>query len=730
MPNKIRGHRCVLCRRNKNDCGSLMLHRFPKDVARCKKWVEALNLPSLARVPPHQLNHSYVLCSDHFRDDQYLNGRLLYNSIPVRKLTRVKQGDFSEETSDSDERALFVPKKEPSVVRIIDNNFPFVSTDWNFHDFPRGCYDKQAHGSDEVRVGPSFSHGTGTMGRSSPAFIGPDVPGTHLHCKIEPGPACLIPYDNDGISLDFIDVYPTTVDNEARNVTDNTIKSVGYDFSLKLVKKDGTVIRVREERPSSVLNNPRVNSFFRKDLKKTMTFKRSNNSQKMNIFALSTYSKNPKVYNYLKEMFGLPDVKTVKQWKKSISFDDEFWNSYIFSFFQRKASVMKVEDKLCGIVLHVFPVQNSPAENTNLSHEEDLSQSSKNEQNSNINENSENNSVGHVLVLVLKSLKKSWHYVLGCHQLGNSIKASFVKQILEEYVIKLQNIKIYVKFVLSMYDPVSYSLKELFGVTPDKPYITVRKKRLYFLCDPQVLILDTLKAFSKNDIYTGNGLAKWDYVYKFLEKDSQKDISIGPKLESVLETITLEKSLDSCVKVASQVFSQAVALGIYICTTSDVLPEEAVHTAEFVLILGKLINCFLLSKTLSKPYEKKYVDHMRFLESLKSGIFTCRFVSKTNEQSIDSSNAEKHCFLTWQTNVNALLQMWKELFNIYKISQINVQTLCQTCVDDLHKLRYTDKDQPMLTHLQFEKVMKKIFFKSLRQTSYLEDYESFFRQNP
>ncbi|XP_064105563.1 uncharacterized protein LOC135214983 isoform X2 [Macrobrachium nipponense] len=730
MPFKMRGHRCVLCRRNKNDCGSLMLHRFPKDVARCKTWVEALNLPILERVPPSRLNHSYVICSDHFRDDQYLNGRLLYNSVPVQNLTPVDQGDSSDETSDSDERASFIPKKEPPVVGVLDNNLPFGGTDWTFHDFPRGCYDKSAHASDEVRMGPSFSQGTGTMGRSSPVFIGPDVPGTSVDYKIEPGTTFQMPYDSvSGKSLDFIDTFPATVENETRNVTDSTIKSIGYDFSLKLVKKDGTVIRVPEERALCVSRNPCVTSFIQKCLKKPKSCKKSHSSRRRNLFALSAYSKNPKAYKYLKEMFGLPPIKMMRQWKKTIISDYGFWSSYIHSFLERRALSMNEEEKLCGILFHVFKIQDDAAKKTNLPCEEVLNQSSTNEQNSNINENLDS-FVNHVLVLVVKSFNKTWNYVVGVHRLGSCIKASYVKQILEECIVKLQGIRLDVKFMLSMYVPLNYSVKELFGITPDEPYIIVREKKVYVLCEPQALILDTLKAFSKNNIYTGNGLAKWDYVHRFLEKDSQQDISMGPNLGLVLETLTMGRSFDNCSKDTSQVFSQAVASGIYIYTTLDVLPQEAVHTAEFIFTFSKLINCFLDSKPLSKSQEKTYIDHIRFLESLKSGIFMCRFVSKTNEQSSDSCSADNQCFLSWKSNVNALLQMWKELFNNHKISHIQVQKLCQTHVDDLHKLICKDKGQSELTSLQFERAIKKILFKSLRQTSYLEDCESFICQNP
>ncbi|XP_076050449.1 thymidylate synthase-like isoform X2 [Oratosquilla oratoria] len=76
-------HACVVCKKDKKRFSHLKFHRFPKDVSRCRKWLSSLKISCLREKTLHQLNASCVVCSEHFSEDQYLNGRLLPSAYPV-----------------------------------------------------------------------------------------------------------------------------------------------------------------------------------------------------------------------------------------------------------------------------------------------------------------------------------------------------------------------------------------------------------------------------------------------------------------------------------------------------------------------------------------------------------------------------------------------------------------------------------------------------------------------
>lgn len=64
------------------------------------------------------------------------------------------------------------------------------------------------------------------------------------------------------------------------------------------------------------------------------------------------------------------------------------------------------------------------------------------------------------------------------------------------------------------------------------------------------------------------------------------------------------------VNLAAQVFSRTVAAGIYIQATLGLLPQEAVHTAEFIYKIDQLYDCFnsaTMYCTIIKKFEGRLV---------------------------------------------------------------------------------------------------------------------------
>ncbi|KAK7469742.1 hypothetical protein BaRGS_00036224 [Batillaria attramentaria] len=74
--------------RNKISCEGKSFFKFPKDEERCKKWVQYARRQDLMNKPPSSLHsRGYLLCSDHFEENQFLRpaerDRLVWNAVPT-----------------------------------------------------------------------------------------------------------------------------------------------------------------------------------------------------------------------------------------------------------------------------------------------------------------------------------------------------------------------------------------------------------------------------------------------------------------------------------------------------------------------------------------------------------------------------------------------------------------------------------------------------------------------
>uniref|UniRef100_A0A673UHW4 THAP-type domain-containing protein n=1 Tax=Suricata suricatta TaxID=37032 RepID=A0A673UHW4_SURSU len=73
MPNFCAAPNCT----RKSTQWDLAFFRFPRDQARCQKWVENCRRADLEDKTPDQLNKHYRLCAKHFETS------MIYNAIPT-----------------------------------------------------------------------------------------------------------------------------------------------------------------------------------------------------------------------------------------------------------------------------------------------------------------------------------------------------------------------------------------------------------------------------------------------------------------------------------------------------------------------------------------------------------------------------------------------------------------------------------------------------------------------
>ena len=111
----------------------------------------------------------------------------------------------------------------------------------------------------------------------------------------------------------------------------------------------------------------------------------------------------------------------------------------------------------------------------------------------------------------------------------------------------------------------------------------------YFYDSPHLLksLRNTIKKYKLN---IGGNVISWDHVVNFFLKDHEQKIRLAPKLTK--KHMCEEGFSKMRVSLAAQVMSRTVAAGIYTHSIAGLLPQEAVHTAEFVYQVDRLFDCF------------------------------------------------------------------------------------------------------------------------------------------
>lgn len=157
-------------------------------------------------------------------------------------------------------------------------------------------------------------------------------------------------------------------------------------------------------------------------------------------------------------------------------------------------------------------------------------------------------------------------------------------------VEKVQDTGLVPKFMVCDQDPVHRSMFRNLGATNNNPSFSVNNQSIHTFYDSPHLLKSLRNTLRKYNIKLGNNVVSWKHVVNFFENDSKQKLKLAPKLTQ--RHIHKQGFSDMRVNLAAQVFSRTVAAGMYTQATFGILPQEAVHTAEFIYTIDRLFDCF------------------------------------------------------------------------------------------------------------------------------------------
>lgn len=134
------------------------------------------------------------------------------------------------------------------------------------------------------------------------------------------------------------------------------------------------------------------------------------------------------------------------------------------------------------------------------------------------------------------------------------------------------------------------------------------------------------------------------------------------------------------VKLAAQVLSHSVAVGMTTYCKVKLLSEEALHTAKFVKMMDNLFNAFnSSSKYSSVPYLNAITpssNHLNFLEECKTYF----------SQLTTGSGKVVPCINGWLISIQSLKMLSNDLINENGFDYLCTRRLNQDCLENLFSI--------------------------------------------
>lgn len=384
--------------------------------------------------------------------------------------------------------------------------------------------------------------------------------------------------------------------------------------------------------------------------------------------ALALYFKSPRCYRFLSEIFALPTSRMIRCWLHNIRFNVG-WNDSVFQLLKRRATSMKPQDKVCGIVFDAISLKSGLHYNSvtdKIDGFEDLAQ---------YHSNNCSKPAQFAMVFMLKGLCSKWKQALGYFLFQKSITASTLKLMITDCAKKVMESGLSPKFVVCDQDPSNTSALRMLGITPDKSYFQINQHKIHMFFDTPHLMKSIRNTLSKYDIEINLDIIKWKYIEQFYKTDKEKCIKLAPKLtDSHIYFSGFEKMR---VKLATQVFSRTVASALYTHSVLGALPPEAAATATFIQNTDELFDVFNSAHLHHFRSRKCAIsdsnDNLAFLDTMETWLNSWKVIANHNNFP---------CIDGWLLNINSLKCLWQDVKENHDFKFLLTNRINQDCLEN------------------------------------------------
>ena len=432
-------------------------------------------------------------------------------------------------------------------------------------------------------------------------------------------------------------------------------------------------------------------------------------------FAMSLYFCGPKAYSFCQQLFVLPSKRTLQLWLSTLNIAPGFCDT-VLSLLGKKVSRMDNLSKLCVLLLDEMSLKSSLTYDASR----DVVVGFEN--------------FGHLgagtllcnnaLVFMVKGVCAKWKQPIGYFLSNNATSVDKLVSLVTTAVGKLTDVGLDVRVVVCDQGSTNQQMLKQFGITVEKPFAELQGKQVMFMYDPPHLIKSIRNNLVKHNFHVSGNTVSWKYISDFYGFDSKLPSRMAPKLTKKHIELPAFSAMRVCL--ATQALSHTVAAGISTYVALGQLPDEALHTAEFLEAVDGLFDCFNSrnlkeNKALRRPLtDGSQSSHLTHLNKCTNLLQTLQ---------VGDATARPPCVKGWLMNINALQMLWSLFKNQYNMTFLLTSRLNQDSLENLFSIirgRGGHRDNPNPVHFQaaFKQVIVRNMFMPASNANCTADDES------
>lgn len=208
-------------------------------------------------------------------------------------------------------------------------------------------------------------------------------------------------------------------------------------------------------------------------------------------------------------------------------------------------------------------------------------------------------------------------------------------------------------------------MSNLLNVSPENTGFYLNDTHLFYIFDIPHIIKALRNMLIKYDFYVYGKVISWQYIKAFYDNDKNFPIRAAHKLtESHINPSNFEKMK---VKLATQIFSHSVYVGMTCYIRFGYLPAEAAETADFVERIDKLFDILNSSQTSSsKKYNAAFKGETYQIEFLTDCL---SFFNKLEVRNKNMKNITKSikCIKCMKISINSSIVNYLIIYELLPI---------------------------------------------------------------
>lgn len=413
-------------------------------------------------------------------------------------------------------------------------------------------------------------------------------------------------------------------------------------------------------------------------------------SYKDKAFALTLLHSSPATYKLLRRVFKLPSVKTLRAAMRNMRIYPGY-NATILEAMKKKFAHAEPKSKVVVMSLDEMCIKEAVSYDSGSDSVEGMV---------------DGKIANHALGVMISGVADRWKQPIGYFLTSGTVKAQEMKSILLKGIQQLADIGLRVIAVVCDQGTNNQSLfqKEL-HITPEKPYFDACGQKVYAMYDPPHLIKSIRNNLKNHGFTIDDEIIDWQHIKDFRNADLEqgKALRCAPKLSHKHFNLRLRFG-HLKVKLATQVLSRSVAMGMRYMVDAKKVPETALPTANFVENMDVLFNCFnsrgFRSTAKLRNALTDQSGHMEFLKEKLSWLQTIK----------SNGKRQPPCLSGWVLSIHALLGIWETLKKDFNFTFLLTRRLNQDDVENLfgvirHKGHNRDNPDSCQFRAAFRQVM-------------------------